>query len=201
MLTSDIEDPKRYFNPERNEDGIPLPRAEQPRNLFKIERLNFGESVLRQADKNLDVLDVEHQKALCAMQNSEDLDALLVTPVDDAMRPDLEEVARVFGCLASKGLTMPNVVLSLRMYSLAMHSSVLRDANEILKTPKIKKHERIDALRLKQQAAAELAKCINSVQKLAEKLRYIEEVEMPEPEFEPEPVKKVLKVGVAPDLG
>lgn len=194
-------DPKRTFLPIRNENGVPLPRAEQPRNLFKIEQLNLGEKVIRKIDPDLSILTPEQHQKLVAVENGTAMSQLLALDLGDTLNPDLRRAAEVFGDLGKVGLKMPDVVMSLRFYLMSQIILVTNDAAETLKIPKIKKAERIDAIRLRQQATAELAKAINQVQKLAERLNYIQQIEMPEPEFEPEPVKKVLKVGVAPDLG
>lgn len=193
-------DPAKLWEPVRDDNGIPLPKSEQPRKLFKTEKLNFGETLLRSVDPKLEVLSLEQHKAICEITNGEAVTALLHFPVDEAMCPDLREVSKVFGCLAAEGLKIPHIILSLRLYCAAQNALCITDATEILKTPKIKKRERIETLRLKHQAVTELTKNVNSIQKLAEKLAYIQQIEMPEDfEEEPEPPKP-LKIGVAPDL-
>lgn len=189
-------DPPRWKEPKRRADGVPLPKDQQGLNWRDTERLTFGERLLRELDPESGTLTHDQHRKICAIDNGEAISALLSADLGDAMCPDLRRAAEVFGKLEEEGLNLPDTTFALRFYALAQLMLNIEDGRQMLRG-KLKAKERLEALRLCQQATEEFTKLVNYVQTLAIRMN---RMEVPAPVVA-EPVATEPRAPmVAPDL-
>lgn len=186
--------------PFRRADGVPKGKTARKRHWRKTEILTFGERLLDECDPERTILSFEQHRKICALQDADAVAALLSSDFGNAKQPDLAKASEVFGILAAHELNVPHVILVLRFQTVAQLLDVWADARAIYKDQRYTREERLDALKCAKEAAVEKNKVVNLIERMAVKLKLVEEQDItgvvapfPEP-------PKPKAVGSAPEL-
>lgn len=178
------ENPTAATPPKKIHPNFEKLKEWRKKNKVIEENRTFGEKFVRRIDPNLNTLTHEQHLKLLALENDEQVSALLAADLSDTLLPNITGANTNFGWML-KNEELPSMVCTLRFYTIAQNMRAMASAQRLADKQNSTKEERLSAIRLVKRLNLDINIALTRVESMMNRLNpkpKLEEAQEPEPE-------------------